>query len=1317
VPLAEDVTRLTACLGPVLCTSPDEQQRFAHEVAEWLRRGGETVRSRPAPARVARPAPFQKWKLVRWGVAPVVAVAAIAIVCALLVARYYIPIATTGAVQVQLADGRVVTPSDAPGPVTFFVDGTATPLAGDGAFVVYVARANAVTVEARLEGYQTATQELTGGTRTSALLTLMPPATLPASPVPGKPVASTDAIGVAFSAEKAAQRIRWPIVTVGAFATAAIALGVLLLIDRIRRRLALGQLPVHGDPESVTLAVPEAHVLPTGEPDLRRVAIALRRPREGAALELDIPDTVDVTVRNAGFFQPRFSKRRAMPEYAVLVSRRAASDHQARTFDAVLKHLADQDVVIDAYSFTDDPRTCSSDQTGESYGLRAVLERHHRATLIVAGETLCAFNRVTGRLATWIETTQSQPSRIFVTTEAPDRWTDRESQLEQAGFVVVPASEAGWRVLANADSHAPADVLFPAPYTRPYPGILGADELRWLDRNQPPPDQIERLLRELNGFLGPDGFAWMCACAVYPEISWALTLRLKSSPSLAVVLPSLSRLPWFRHGFMPAWLRRSLVDHIPRAEDKRLRTDLERLLEELTRSHSRAESDSVLHIGRWIGPIDLLRAAPAGSPLQDHVFLGFMTGRRDSLWLDAPRALQWLFGSPPSSAPRRRDDAAGGAAGFFQQILARIRFRNALNPIGGYLALALAIGLVSLYPLTTLLAIDDVAGSPQSMWFVEIPEGPYALGGSATNVVNLRAFFISRTEVTVGQYNACIADGVCVQRSQPTTSEQVSDPPDWPIRNVTWREALQYCAWLEQKLTATTDATGSVADALSGRRDGIRWRVTLPSDAEWEKAATGGQRRRYPWGDEFDTLRANVNDDRNPSRQPTPVGSFPRGMSAHGLMDMWGNVSEWTRTAIGPDRTPGVNDTPQDLDFQASWVRVIRGASFSIYGATGFQSITDRSQEQPDSSQEYLGFRVAISPLSAPPLALPTPVAPPTTPSTPPPSAPSKPDPVPCVPRTGGVFAPVYFPEDSMRISSTGLQQLQQIADALKAQKGRLRIEGNVDSRMTVDTSLAVSQRLAVSVRDYLVSLGIASARLQTVALGKEYPQCTDDTPAARSANRRVEFKFQSGNSAPTIRGITQSPTGFGLPSTEFNFAPDGAVDPDGDQLTYEWDLGDFKGPSSDGALMRSWDKPGTYTAALTVTDTSGASAKASIQVRVGTLDGVWDLTCSGLEKAAPPSFPTSFVVTIKQNGIRITGTIEAAGKTQTFPAPASLENTVRSPRQVSFGVESFYNPWDYGEDFYFSVTLDDQLRTMTGRSGGYCASVRGVKRQAAQAR
>lgn len=186
--------------------------------------------------------------------------------------------------------------------------------------------------------------------------------------------------------------------------------------------------------------------------------------------------------------------------------------------------------------------------------------------------------------------------------------------------------------------------------------------------------------------------------------------------------------------------------------------------------------------------------------------------------------------------------------------------------------------------------------------------------------VEVPAFYIDKTEVTNRAYKQfCEATGYPV-------------PPHWknntypdgtanvPVTRVNWWEAGAYAAW-------------------AGKR--------LPTEAEWEKAARGTDRRTFPWGDAWDGGRAVFG-----TRDPQDVGSKPEGASPCGALDMAGNVYEWVN-----DWYKGYPGAPHQFAEYGTTFKVTRGGGFS-----GFEFICRtyyRSVARPASRSEWIGFRCA----------------------------------------------------------------------------------------------------------------------------------------------------------------------------------------------------------------------------------------------------------------------------------------------------------------------------------------------------------------------
>ncbi|NJM07344.1 formylglycine-generating enzyme family protein [Candidatus Gracilibacteria bacterium] len=156
-----------------------------------------------------------------------------------------------------------------------------------------------------------------------------------------------------------------------------------------------------------------------------------------------------------------------------------------------------------------------------------------------------------------------------------------------------------------------------------------------------------------------------------------------------------------------------------------------------------------------------------------------------------------------------------------------------------------------------------------------------------------------------------------------------------PVVGITWYEAQAFCAWLTQHLD-----------------DDFIYR--LPSEAEWEFAARGNMRRPYPWGtEEPNGERANFNAQYTGT---SAVGCFPLGTTPEGLLEMAGNVWEWTRSVYQP--------YPYDPHDGRESTEVIAQKRFTIRGGSWYdRSIPLRAAYRDLFNPVYrivsLGFRLA----------------------------------------------------------------------------------------------------------------------------------------------------------------------------------------------------------------------------------------------------------------------------------------------------------------------------------------------------------------------
>ena len=238
-------------------------------------------------------------------------------------------------------------------------------------------------------------------------------------------------------------------------------------------------------------------------------------------------------------------------------------------------------------------------------------------------------------------------------------------------------------------------------------------------------------------------------------------------------------------------------------------------------------------------------------------------------------------------------------------------------------------------------------GRPEDLGLVRVPAGEFLMGSveekfetlveRPQHTLHLPTFYIGRYPVTVGDFSEFLAaSGYKLPKED--RFRELNLHPNHPVV-VSWTEAAEYA---------------------------LGQGMSLPSEAEWEKAARGTDGRRYPWGNEWQAGHANTVENWPKKRKATttPVGSFsPQGDSPYGCRDMAGNVWEWTRCLDGPypydpfDGREGFGTSLAEKGWQ-----MMRGGSCDNdreYARCAFRCFDDFR-----TPEKFIGFRVVLAPFS-----------------------------------------------------------------------------------------------------------------------------------------------------------------------------------------------------------------------------------------------------------------------------------------------------------------------------------------------------------------
>jgi WD40 repeat protein len=309
----------------------------------------------------------------------------------------------------------------------------------------------------------------------------------------------------------------------------------------------------------------------------------LRQRVAGLRGQLDVKQTIRATSQNAGVITALFRALQQTPEYLVLIDELSSSDHQARYHSAFVAALQKYGVSADVYYFAESPangcwRSVESKQNHAQtrMSFSTLANRHSGHRLLMFGDASALLDSITGKFHEWTRELRAFPLKAWFSPIPIASWSDAELSADRLGFLVLPAQAEALDTLAEWFASTRAFLKVDQDWPGEYPAMLRHEALVWAAREAAPPaGEVAQLIAQLRTYLGEPRFRWLSACAVFPVLSWPLTVALgrlltHDGPTFVRGIAALGALPWFRYGRIPEWLRLELISRIAPDDEKKI---------------------------------------------------------------------------------------------------------------------------------------------------------------------------------------------------------------------------------------------------------------------------------------------------------------------------------------------------------------------------------------------------------------------------------------------------------------------------------------------------------------------------------------------------------------------------------------------------------------------------------------------------------------------------------------------------------------------------------------------------------------------------
>ena len=410
-------------------------------------------------------------------------------------------------------------------------------------------------------------------------------------------------------------------------------------------------------------------------PIARKALSRLHTPVSVLTRRLDVVRTVNQSVRAGGLFSPVYAWQSKVPEVMVWIDSRGQQDPIVALAETLVQRLRENDLIVHAYSYHGTPEFLFDRDRQTWHGLNETAGLHQGCRLMIVGQASGLVDLWSQGPLPWLSDIASQFETV-VLDPVPQRTVSQS--LSDAGVLLAALNSPGIARASHrftqrndlasgldASQTLPGQALsqqtlpeqIPAEPYRPLPALLRANE-RWRMPVTPDSAALQHLIRALQAYLGEDGMEVLSAAAAYPEFRWGLLRALDISllpdsrgEAREARLLRLAQLPWSRDGWLPDWLRLTLMDRLSWPQ----RQKIHRVYQHLLVAVAQQGKDNI-DLPVSTGPLDRTLASmlkrwfywnKAGH-LEDRLFVELMMdGPFNRLAFELPRALEKVLPFKP----------------------------------------------------------------------------------------------------------------------------------------------------------------------------------------------------------------------------------------------------------------------------------------------------------------------------------------------------------------------------------------------------------------------------------------------------------------------------------------------------------------------------------------------------------------------------------------------------------------------------------------------------------------------------------------------